>query len=66
MDVGNYVMVLKFSAYSGNCEIGTFNEILPVVVVNLFGLNALQSNILGVVSGFLGKALTLPGILAIW
>jgi hypothetical protein len=65
-DVGTYEMAAKISAYSGNCEIGSDIWPLDVVVVDLFGLNALQLKIATYITGFLGSALTLTGLREMW
>ncbi len=63
---GTYTFHIKVSATTQECQLFNLDDIFEIQVVDIFGLSAQQLMLLGLISGFLGSALTVPGILAIW
>ena len=63
---GTYTFYIRTSATTQDCQLFNLSDTFEIQVVDIFGLTALQLRMTGFISGFLGSALTLPGILAIW
>lgn len=64
--LGRHLLNLELVVLMGSCELDRESYTFSIDVVNFLGLNYFQVKMLGALSGFLGTALTLPGLITLW